>query len=142
MDCRPSGLLLSLERIVFAVVCRSRLKATYYANQLFSSFFTYIRISMTLETWNTHVHHIFNFIRKFKLRLPNHLLYEYGSFCQRIKNVCFFVTSRSYIVAFLKRYIFLHLIFSAFLPYISALAIFELSMFFLVCVPIFIKIGW
>jgi hypothetical protein len=46
----------------------------------------------------------------FKLRLPYHMLYEYGSFCRRIKNFCFFITSRSYNVAFLKRYRFLHLI--------------------------------
>jgi hypothetical protein len=38
------------------------------------------------------------------------MLYEYGSFCRRIKNFCFFITSRSYNVAFLKRYRFLHLI--------------------------------
>jgi hypothetical protein len=31
------------------------------------------------------MHHSFKFVRKFKLRLPNHMLYEYGSFCQRIK---------------------------------------------------------
>jgi hypothetical protein len=34
------------------------------------------------------------------------MLYEYGSFCRRIKNFCFFITSRSYNVAFLKRYRF------------------------------------
>jgi midasin (ATPase involved in ribosome maturation) len=90
------------------------LKATYYVNQLLSSFYTRIKISMTLEAWNTRMHHSFNFIRKFKPRLPNHLLYEYGSFCQRIKNFCFFITSRSYNVAFLKRYRFLHLIFAFF----------------------------
>jgi hypothetical protein len=38
------------------------------------------------------------------------MLYEYGSLCQRIKIFCFFITSRSYNVAFLKRYRFLHLI--------------------------------
>jgi hypothetical protein len=32
------------------------------------------------------------------------MLYEHGSFCRRKKNFCFFVTSRSYNVAFLKRY--------------------------------------
>jgi hypothetical protein len=63
---------------------------------------------MTLEAWNTRRHHIL------KLRLPNHMLYEYGSFCQRIKIFCFFITSRSYNVAFLKRYRFLHLIFAVF----------------------------
>jgi hypothetical protein len=46
----------------------------------------------------------------FKLRFPYHMLYEYGSFCRRIKNFCFFITSHSYNVAFLKRYRFLHLI--------------------------------
>jgi hypothetical protein len=76
------------------------LKATYYVNQLFSSFYTCIKISMTLEAWNTRMHHSFNFIRKFKLLLPNLLLYEYGSFCQQIKIVCFLITSRSYNVAF------------------------------------------
>jgi hypothetical protein len=52
------------------------------------------------------MHHSIKFIRKFKLRLPNHMLYEYGSFCRRIKNFCFFITSRSYNVVFLKRYRF------------------------------------
>jgi hypothetical protein len=42
------------------------LKATYYVNQLLSSFYTCIKISMTLEAWNTRMHHSFNFIRKFK----------------------------------------------------------------------------
>jgi hypothetical protein len=82
------------------------LKATYYANKLISFSYMCIKISMTVEAWNTRMHHSFNFMRKFKLRLPNHMLYEYGSFCQRIKNVCFFITSRSYNVAFLKRYRF------------------------------------
>jgi hypothetical protein len=45
---------------------------------------------MTLEAWITHMHQSFNFIRKFKLRLPNHMLYEYGSFCLRIKYFFFF----------------------------------------------------
>jgi hypothetical protein len=43
-------------------------------------------------------------------RLPYRMFYEYGSFCQRIKNVCFFIASRSHNVAVLKRYRFLHLI--------------------------------
>jgi hypothetical protein len=79
------------------------LKATYYVNRLLSSFYTCIKISMTLEAWNTRMDHGFNFIRKFKLRLLNHLLYECGSFSQRMKNFCFFITSRSYNGAFLKR---------------------------------------
>jgi hypothetical protein len=37
------------------------------------------------------------------VRLPYHMLYEYGSFCRRIKSFCFFIASRSYNVAFLKR---------------------------------------
>jgi hypothetical protein len=41
-----------------------------------------------------------------KLRLPDHMLYAYGGFCQRIKIFCFITTSRSYNVAFLKRYRF------------------------------------
>jgi hypothetical protein len=32
---------------------------------------------MTLEAWNTRMHHRFKFIKKIKLRLPNHMLYEY-----------------------------------------------------------------
>jgi hypothetical protein len=36
------------------------------------------------------MHHSFNFIRKFKIRLPNHMLYEYGSFCQRKKRLLFY----------------------------------------------------
>jgi hypothetical protein len=48
--------------------------ATYYVNQLLSSFYTCNKISMTLEVWNTRMHHCFNFVRKFKLRLPNHLM--------------------------------------------------------------------
>jgi hypothetical protein len=38
----------------------------------------------------------------FKLRLPYHMLYEYGSFCRGIKVFWFFITSHSYNVAFLK----------------------------------------
>jgi hypothetical protein len=34
------------------------------------------------------MHHSFNFMRKFKLRLPHHMLYEYGRFCERIKQGC------------------------------------------------------
>jgi hypothetical protein len=37
------------------------LKATYYVNQLFSSFYRCIRILMTLEAWNTSMHLSFNF---------------------------------------------------------------------------------
>jgi hypothetical protein len=37
-------------------------------------------------------------------------LYEYGSSSQRIKNFCFFTTSRSYNVYYLKRNRFSHLI--------------------------------
>jgi hypothetical protein len=73
------------------------------------------------------MHHSFKFIRKFKLRLPNHMLYEYGSFYRRIKNFCFFITSRSYNVAFLKRYRFLHLILAVFLPLPSAFMTFALD---------------
>jgi hypothetical protein len=32
------------------------LKANYYVNQHFSSFYTCIKISMTLEAWNTRMH--------------------------------------------------------------------------------------
>jgi hypothetical protein len=42
------------------------------------------------------------------------------------KKLLLFITSRSYNVAFLKRYRFLHLIFG-FLPYTSAFVIFELT---------------
>jgi hypothetical protein len=54
------------------------------------------------------------------------MLYEYGSFCQRIKNFCFFITSRSYNVAFLKRYRFLHLFFAVFfLPFMNQSNIYQ-----------------
>jgi hypothetical protein len=53
------------------------LKATFNAKKLISSSHTSIKISMTLEAWNTHMHHSFNFMSKFKLRVPNQMLYEY-----------------------------------------------------------------
>jgi hypothetical protein len=52
------------------VVRQSLIKAKYYANKLISSSHTCIKISMTLETWNTRMHRSFNFIRK----LPNYML--------------------------------------------------------------------
>jgi hypothetical protein len=90
------------------------LKATYYANKLISSFYTCIKISMTLEAWNTRMHHSFNFIRKFKLRLPNHMLYEYGSFCQRIKKILLFYNFALIQRCLFKTISFLHLIFVVF----------------------------
>jgi hypothetical protein len=45
------------------------LKANYYVNQLLSSFYTCIKISVMLEARRTRMHQSFNFVRKFKLRL-------------------------------------------------------------------------
>jgi hypothetical protein len=66
---------------------------------------------------------------------------DYGSFCQRIKKCLLFITSRSYNVAFLKRYRFLHLVFGIFLPFTSALVIAKLSMSVLVLYQILSKLG-
>ena len=40
------------------------LKDTYYVNQLLSSYYTCIKISMMLEAWKTLMYHSFNFMSK------------------------------------------------------------------------------
>jgi hypothetical protein len=70
-----------------------------------------IKISMMLDAGQTRLHHMFNFVRKFKVRLPNQQLYENGSFCQRIKNfLLFYNFALIQRCLFLKRFRFLHLI--------------------------------